>query len=235
MGQEICRQLASCGYAVAVGFNSSQKAAHKLVSELKGSGAAASGVNLDITRKDSVFQAVESANKALGGKVLNLVYTAGAKFNYRPIAKTNWEDIAVQLDLLVKGCWYCLEALRGQMEETGFGRIIFVNSSVTWGMPPPSLVDYVIARYSQQGMMKAAAIELGSKVITINCVSPALTEAESIAVIPEIAKRMVASQNPLRRLATPTDIANAVLFLLRPESSYLNGVDIPVAGGALMR
>ena len=83
--------------------------------------------------------------------------------------------------------------------------------------------------------MKAAAVELGADGITVNSVSPGMTQTEFISMVPEIAKKMAVAQNPSRRLAVPEDVANAILFLLRNESSYLNGVDLPVAGGAVMR
>jgi NAD(P)-dependent dehydrogenase (short-subunit alcohol dehydrogenase family) len=86
-------------------------------------------------------------------------------------------------------------------------------------------------------LAKGAAIEWASRNIRVNVVAPGLTATPIIEASiqrrpdPEAYRRQREGQIPLQRLATPEEIADAILFLASPESSYITGATLPVDGG----
>lgn len=117
------------------------------------------------------------------------------------------------------------------MAKSGFGRVVFMLSSVTIGVPPGATAHYVTAKYALLGLMKALASEYAGKKITFNAVSPSMVETDFLADIPEKIVELAAQQHPLKRNANPADIAPIVKFLLSEEAGYLTGTNIPVTGG----
>ena len=90
------------------------------------------------------------------------------------------------------------------------------------------------SKISTHCFTKALAIELAPKGIRINLVSPGMTDTELVADIPVKARLLNAAQTPLRRIATPTDVAGAISFLASDKSDYLTGESIRVNGGQAM-
>ena len=77
-------------------------------------------------------------------------------------------------------------------------------------------------------------MELAPKGIRINLVSPGMTDTALIADVPEKARLIAEAQTPLRRLATPEDVAGAISFLASEKSDYLTGETIRVNGGQIV-
>jgi 3-oxoacyl-[acyl-carrier protein] reductase len=84
-------------------------------------------------------------------------------------------------------------------------------------------------------LSKYLAAELGPRGITVNCVSPGMTETSLIGDIPEKMQMMVARQTPLRRLATPLDVAAAVAHLASDDAAFVTGHTLRVNGGLAMQ
>lgn len=235
IGSEICLRLAHNGFSVAIGYNSAKEKALKIKAEIEKTGQEAICVVVDANDEGSVKKAIESTSKIFGENPLYLVYCPGDELVYRSVVNLQWEHIQNKINLFARGLWFCIKTLLPEMRKKNFGRIVIINSSFSWGVPPGNLADYIVGKYSQLGIMKVAAVELGREGVTFNSVSPGMTQTDYISVAPEIIKKMTITQNPMHRLAMPSDVANAVVFLFNNESSYLNGVDIPVAGGGVMR
>jgi NAD(P)-dependent dehydrogenase (short-subunit alcohol dehydrogenase family) len=101
----------------------------------------------------------------------------------------------------------------------------------------PGEVLYSAAKGGLIMLAKGAAIEWAARNIRVNVVAPGLTATPIIEASiqrspdPEAYRRERESQIPLQRLATPDEVADAVLFLASPESSYITGAVLPVDGG----
>ncbi|MDB4224866.1 SDR family oxidoreductase [Granulosicoccus sp.] len=104
-------------------------------------------------------------------------------------------------------------------------------TSCTIGVPPNYLSHYVCAKYAVLGLMKALAAEYASKNIQINSVAPSMVETGYLKALDERVVQMNAESHPLKRNAVPDDIVPMIAFLLSSGSNYMNGVNIPVAGG----
>jgi NAD(P)-dependent dehydrogenase (short-subunit alcohol dehydrogenase family) len=88
-----------------------------------------------------------------------------------------------------------------------------------------------MAKSALHELTRCLAVEYGPQGICVNTVSPGFTETESIAAIPERLRKVQAMQTPLRRLATPQDVAKAVAFLCSEGAGDITGIDLPVCGG----
>jgi 3-oxoacyl-[acyl-carrier protein] reductase len=91
-----------------------------------------------------------------------------------------------------------------------------------------------MAKAALKAMTRAVAQELGPLGVRVNLVSPGLTETDALAEVPERIRKLQAMQAPLRRLASPQDVAAVVTFLCSNASRHMTGVDVPVCGGAHM-
>jgi len=144
-------------------------------------------------------------------------------------------DFQRHFDLQVKSLLGILKRTIPQMKKNKFGRIITVITEGVIGKPPSNLADYVTAKYALLGFSKCLAVEYGKFNITCNSVSPGLTETALTEDFPNKLKEIVAAQTPLGRICKKEDIAGVVKFLCSDEAGFINGENIAVNGGCLMR
>lgn len=116
----------------------------------------------------------------------------------------------------------------------GGGVIIAVLSQAMLDVPPPKLSAYVSAKLATWGLVRAYAAELGPKGIRCNAVSPGMMDTPYTREMPVRVKQVEAASNPSRRLCLPQDVADAVLYLAGSHAGFVNGVNLPVTGGARM-
>ena len=134
-----------------------------------------------------------------------------------------------------------VQALMPGMKESGYGRIVNVISTSV-KQPLPNLGVSNTIRGAVANWSKTLANELGQFNITVNNVLPGATDTVRLKSIIEnkaaktgdstekIAEQM-ANASPMKRVARPEEVANAIAFLASPAASYINGVNVPVDGG----
>jgi 3-oxoacyl-[acyl-carrier protein] reductase len=140
-------------------------------------------------------------------------------------------DQVIQTNL--KGVFNCLKAATRPMMKQRSGRIINI-SSVVGVLGNPGQANYVAAKAGVIGLTKAAARELASRGITVNCVAPGFIETDMTDKLPEEMRGQLLQQIPLARLGKTEDIAMAVRFLASEEASYMTGQTIHIDGGMYM-
>lgn len=96
------------------------------------------------------------------------------------------------------------------------------------------MADYVSAKNALMGLSKAMAAEWAEDMIRVNMVFPGLTRTEMTEHYQERVFKMEAARTPLKRIATPADVASAVAYLVGEEASFLTGVNLFVTGGQIM-
>jgi len=148
------------------------------------------------------------------------------------LTKFNWERFQQDMAIQVQSALILLQRFAPKMSKLPSAKMVFISSSFTHGMPPKFLSMYIVAKYAQLGLMRAAAAEYAGTNLTINAISPSMIESQFIADIPELAVQMSAAANPRGRNAKPEDVLGAIEFLLSSASDYMTGVDIPVAAGS---
>ncbi len=119
------------------------------------------------------------------------------------------------------------------MEQESFGRICFMLSSVTKNVIAFKNA-YIISKYALLGAMKALAVELAAKGITVNAVSPSMMDTKYIADVSPLAKKKSLSGNPLKRLAATEDVIISMAYFLDDDNSFVTGENLLIAGGGII-
>lgn len=140
-----------------------------------------------------------------------------------------WDQI---MTVNVKSAFLLCKAIIPEMVRLGGGSIILTSSSVGWHDSAPNIAAYATSKFAITGLTKSAACDYLQDHIRVNCICPGPTDTPMIRKgrTPEQLEAFVSSV-PIRRLALPEEIAQAVLFLASDESNFITGVALPVDGG----
>jgi len=233
IGAEIATVLAAKGAAVAVNYFQSGQRAGSLVDTIHKAGGQAVAIQADVRRTEDVQRLVDAAHKHFG-RLDWVVNCAIGGLSPKPFAEMTWLDFQEHLDFQLRAVVDVCQAAYPKMKAAGGGAIVNILSQVVSGQPPQQMADYVAAKYALCGLSKALAIEWAADQIRVNMVSPGLIQTELTQHYQDRLFKTEASRTPLRRLATPADVANTVAFLLNKDASFLTGVNVSVTGGQVM-
>ena len=233
IGAEIARTLSAQGYAVAVSYFRSEERAATVVEEIGRAGGHALAVKCDVREESEVSAAVTMVSKELGAPTL-LVNAATGELEQKAFLDLGWSDFQRHLDYQVKAVGELCRAVYPHMKAVGGGSIVNLLSQVTAGPPPSKMADYVTAKWALVGLSRALAAEWADERIRVNMVSPGLVETALTEHYHDRVFKMEAARTPLKRLATPRDVARAVAYLAGDDADFLTGVNLFVTGGQVM-
>ncbi len=232
IGQAICRQLADDGFDVAIHYHTNKQAAVSTRDALTSLGVTCMTCSADVVDAHQTSGMIEQVVRKLGGLTL-LVNCVTSRIPVILFSALVWEDMQAHIDTNIRGMFNLAKDVVPIFEAQRRGRIITLTTQAIES-PSAGWLHYITAKAALQGFSKAMAVELAPKGITVNMVSPGMTDTELIADIPEKSRLMVAAKAPLRRLAKPEDIAGAVSFLASSKADYITGETIRVNGGQVM-
>jgi len=210
--------------------------AESVAGKLNEIGREALAVKADVSKSEEVERMFQRAVQQFG-RVDILVNNAGIRRDtpFHKMSQEEWDSvIAVQL----KGNFNCAQVAQKYMVKQGYGKIVNLSSPIPTSLGERSQTGYATASAAIQGFTTALALELGRYNINVNCVAPDFIDTEMTrntarreGMYLDDFKRFAATQIPLRRIGTPEDVANVVLFLVCDESSFISGQVIYVRGG----
>jgi NAD(P)-dependent dehydrogenase (short-subunit alcohol dehydrogenase family) len=194
-------------------------------------------VALDVTSRSQLHELVQHIQDQLG-PVDTLVNVAGVvSFGAAStLPEEEWDRV---LDINLKGSFLASQAVAAGMKALGFGRIINMGSVVgrnagnarPWMDPAEQdkagNVAYGVSKAGVHSMTGFFAKELAAFGITVNAVAPGPVATAMTAAFPDNLRAMI----PVQRMGQPQDIAEAVLFLARRESGFINGETLNINGG----
>ncbi|MBQ0799299.1 MAG: SDR family oxidoreductase [Porticoccaceae bacterium] len=231
IGEAICRVLAEAGYKVIVS-DVVADSAKKLAQEIDGY-----GIEMDVTKADSVDGAVAEINDKVGTPWL-VVNNAGWD-NLMPFLHTDEAFQKKIIDINLHGPIRVCRATLPGMKTLGSGRIVNIASDAgRLGAAMEAI--YSGAKGGLISFTKTLAREFARNQITANNVCPGLTDTPLIGEITannELALKGIAAIKqsvPLGRMGTPHDIAHAAAFLASEQAAYITGQTISVSGGITM-
>ena len=183
----------------------------------------------DLTGAGEVLRGI-----ADGGGVGVLVNNA-AIYPSKPVADFSIAEWHAVQRVNVDAAFVCSQAVLPAMRAAGDGRIVNISSNTFFGALA-NLAPYVTSKAALVGLTRALARECGQDGITVNAVAPGAfpTAAEEIHPDPEGYNAYVLAQQAVKRRGVPADVANAVLFLSAPETSFITGQLLCVDGGWIM-
>lgn len=231
IGAAISKALAEAGARVAVNYRNDAASAGAVCDAICRAGGNAMAAQADVTDADAVGDAFRSVQAVFGQPVDLLINNAAPAFIPRPFQEMSWEEVQALLDIHVRGAFNCIQAALPGMKERKTGRIINIASAIPANGAGGQWSAFHVAKEALRALTRSLAVEVGPLGIRVNTVSPGMTETESIAAVPERARKLHAMQTPLRRLCQPEDVARAVVFLAGAGGEFLSGMDLPVAGG----
>ncbi|XP_074092333.1 dehydrogenase/reductase SDR family member 2, mitochondrial-like [Macrotis lagotis] len=229
IGLAIAQRLARDGAHVVVSSRKQQNV-DRAVEILKEEGLSARGLVCHAGKAEDRDRLVNMVVEQYGG-VDFLVCAAGVNPLVGSTLGANeqvWDKI---LDVNVKSPALLLGQLLPHMEKRGKGSVILV-SSITAYVPIPKLGPYNISKAALLSLTKTLAVELASKNIRVNCLVPGLIKTDFSNVLQEDKDLISLIKNlyGMQRIGEPEDCAGIVSFLCSPDSNYINGENIVVAG-----
>jgi 3-oxoacyl-[acyl-carrier protein] reductase len=233
-GAAICSALAEAGIPVVVNYPKDPTSAEDLCAAIRNKGGRAIPVQADVTVYSSIVAATQQAQDHFKHPVNILINNAESSFEPQPFVQTTWEQIQSAFEADVRGAYHCCQAVIPGMLEQKWGRIINLGSVFTRSTPPANWSAFLLAKAALQAMTRCMAAELGPHGICVNTVAPGIVETESIAGLSDRARKVQAMQTPLRRLASPADVAATIVALCGDAGSFITGAELPVCGGLQM-
>ena len=199
------------------------------IEQLKAAGHDAVGFVVDVCSKEQV-NAVSQAAIDTFGSIDILVNNAGFTRD-RYLTKMNESEWDSVMDTILKGAFYCTRAALPSMMEKRWGRIINISSRAHLGNPGQT--NYATAKAGLLGFTRSLAFEQGKYNITANAVAPGLVETELVRALDtyERLRENSLARQPIQRLGSVEDIANAVTFLASDCAGFITGETLHVTGG----
>ncbi len=232
IGAATARLFAAEGAAVGVNYAKNREAGEAVVKQIRDAGGRAVLVRADVTQSGEVARMVETVQSEFGF-IDTAVLNANIHFPVTPFMKYGWEDFESKLNGELKAAFYCCQALAPAMIEQHRGCIVAISSGLS-RHPGTGFVAHSTAKSALDAFVKSLAHELGPEGIRVNTIAPGLTLTDATAFIPDQQKQHAANATPLRRIATPEDVAGAVLMIASHHAGFVTGSYTPVDGGMQM-
>jgi len=205
----------------------------KLEKELRGLGAEVEFVITDV-RHDDDIRALIDKTVARFGRLDVAVNNAGTEGVPGPVTEQTAESYAATFDTNVLGVLLSMKHELRVMLPQGSGSI--VNISSTYGSVGAAGASvYVASKHAVEGLTKSAALEVAGTGIRVNVIAVGTTDTGMLTRFTNTDENKAAlvSTVPLKRMATPEEIAHVIAFVASANASYMTGSSIPVDGGKL--
>jgi NAD(P)-dependent dehydrogenase (short-subunit alcohol dehydrogenase family) len=209
------------------------EAGRKLVAELREIGIETEYWRADMRHEDDVRDLVDKT-LARFGRLDVAVNAAGTEGKPGPVTEQSAESYAATFDTNVLGTLLSMKHELRVMLPKGSGSIVNVSSAYgSVGAPGASV--YVASKHAVEGMTKSAALEVAETGVPVNVVAPGTTDTGMLTRFTNTDENKAAlvSTVPVKRLATPEEIAHVIVFVASAMASYMTGASIPVDGGML--
>lgn len=227
IGRAIAVRLAEDGFNIVVHCRGRLDDAHETAAQVAAAGGVARVLSFDVSAREAVREALETdiaAHGAYYGVVLNAGLTRDGAFP--ALTGEDWDAV---LRTNLDGFYNVLQPLIMPMIRLRRGGRIVAVSSVSGLIGNRGQVNYSASKAGLIGAVKALAIELGKRGITVNAVAPGLIETEMVEAHVPVAE--IVKMIPLARAGALDDVAQAVRFLMSAGAGYITRQVLSVNGG----
>jgi 2-hydroxycyclohexanecarboxyl-CoA dehydrogenase len=234
IGEATSHHLAARGHRVAV-LDLDGEGAHRVVKDLRATGAQALGLAVDVTERSALDAAFGQVRSVLGP--VQILVTSAGLVGFDPFLLMTFDRWQRVLDVNLTGTFHCCQAALPDMVQAGWGRIVTIASSSAQ-RGSPGMAHYAAAKGGVIALTKSLAREFAPYGITVNTIPPSGIETpmqhQSQAEGHLPGNETMARAIPLGRLGTPDDIAAAAVFLASEAAGFITGQVIGVNGGSVL-
>ena len=222
IGRAITLRLAAEGARVVVHYGHSKEQADAVVAEIQNSGGQAFTVQAELTHRDEIARLFDEVERRCGG--LDILVNNAGRFAPTPLQEAGEDQWDNLLDSNVKAQFFCAQRAAPLLKRAGRGRIVNLASLgglLAW----PKYTAYCVSKAGVIMLTRCLARELAPEV-TVNAIAPGTISFPDDA--PELAEMFI-RQAPLKRTGEPSDIADAVSYLV--HAPFVTGQVLVVDGG----
>lgn len=239
IGAAIAEAFAREGALVVINYLQNETAAAEVSERCIALGGDAWALRADVMNAQAVTEMVSEV-LAETGSIDVVVNNAFRSYRFNPDTRArfqelDWNAYLDQFEGAVQGAANICRAVVPDMRRRASGSIINLSSDLV-EHPVVPYHDYATAKAALVGFSRHLAADLGPSGIRVNCVAPGLVwPTDASRETRESLREQIAGQTPLRRVATPEDVAGPVLFLASDWSRFMTGQVLYVDGGLVMR
>jgi 3-oxoacyl-[acyl-carrier protein] reductase len=234
IGAAIAKVFAEHGAAVVVHGRDTDAVAAVTALIGKSGGRALSAV-ADLTKYEEVENMRDAIEQRLGPVDILVANAGGSPVPPAPLEEIAEDDWRVSVDANLTTTFFTIKAFLPEMKQRRHGNVITMSSAAARRPTSQSPMAYAAAKAGIEVLTKEIAAQAGPYGIRVNCLAPEtiLTERNQ-QQIPEAVQAQLRQIHPIQRLGTPDDVAQAALFLASDHSSWISGITLDVAGGAVL-
>jgi 3-oxoacyl-[acyl-carrier protein] reductase len=227
IGKAIAESLAFAGYSVLAHYNNNAASVESLANSVQEKGGTVNLLKCDLRNRAECRAAIEKDIEQ-NGAYYGIVTSAGVCSDaaFPALTDEDWDKV---IDINLNGFFNMVHPAIMPMCRAKKGRIVAI-SSVAGIVGNRGQVNYSASKAGLIGAVKALAVELASRSITVNCVAPGLIETDMLKDIP---LDIVLPTIPMQRIGKPCEVAALVEFLLSESASYITRQVISVNGGLI--
>ncbi|WP_207346023.1 3-oxoacyl-ACP reductase [Arthrobacter sp. E3] len=237
LGAAVVNAFLEEGARVVINYRNSAGAAGEIAATAGPERAVA--LQADVTDPEQVQGLLAAAHQHFGAPVTTVVNNALADFSFNGDGRSkpgelDWAEFDAQFSGSVRGALNSIQLALPGMRSAGFGRVVNIGTSL-FQNPVVPYHDYTASKAALLALTRTLAVDLGPENITVNMVSGGLlrTTDASAATPPEVFD-YIAANTPLRRVTSPEELADSVLFFASPWARCVTGQNLVVDGGLVM-
>lgn len=228
VGSAIALMLAKNNFDLILQYNKNEENILRIRDEALEFKVSVNVIQADLSEEKGINKLFEEINN-LKLQPIILINNAGIA-QYGLIQDVSYKDFYKVLDTNLSSTFFCSQKILPYMLKEQFGRII--NISSVWGsVGAANEVLYSVTKGAINTFTKALAKELASSNITVNAIAPGIVKSKMMTNFSNEELEFMLKDMPLNRFANPEEIAQAVLYLVGPNSSYITGQILTIDGG----
>jgi len=223
IGAGIAQRLAREGANVALTYASAQARAGEVAAAIEAQGRQALALQADSGNPDDLQWAVKQTVERFGR--IDIVVVNAGILHIADVAEFSIDKLDRMLDVNVRGVYLAIQAALPNMEQGG--RIVTIGSNVAERSSHPGSSVYSMTKGAVAVMVKALAVDLAPRGITINNIQPGPIATDMTATMIEAITPLI----PLKRVGQPSEIGGLVAYLTGPDAGYMTGASLTIDGG----
>lgn len=230
IGREISLKLAKEGAKVVVNYFNSEKDSEDTLAAIKEAGGEAIAVRGDVSKQEDIDNMVAKTKEAFGDHIDILVNNAGGLFARKTVEEIDEKYYNLVMDVNFKGTVFVIQAFKVLMGNGG--SIVNLASQAGRDGGGAGSAIYASSKGAVMTLTRNWAKELGPQGIRINAVCPGMIATKfHDDFTKDQVRQNVANSTPLRREGKAEEVADLVVYLAGPESSFMNGNNVDINGG----